>query len=208
MEFGEGLLTQRIIFKKVVWTINENDFIRMSYSWWRLIYRNNRSTVAGLILVIFPSCHCARYILGFQEYLVVKSIWACCLWIQAKIVVVCWDLLILQESLQPQLAAKLPTSQNQQSFYDYLERAVHDSSSSGRYSSRSPGWQSRYRQMLSSVENRTALALFVFKIDRFGKEMSIASASSESFTPRLINIKSRFTRIAICTSNGQRAFVF
>jgi hypothetical protein len=78
------------------------------------------------------------------------------------------------------------------------------SSSSGTYSSRSPGWQSSSRQMASSVEKRIARALFVFRIDRLASVMSTASASSVRLIPRLTSSRSRFTRIAMAASNRER----
>ena len=46
------------------------------------------------------------------------------------------------------------------------------------HSRRSPGWQSSSRQRASSVENRIALALFVFSTDRFAIVMPRRSARS------------------------------
>ena len=61
--------------------------------------------------------------------------------------------------------------------------------------------------MASSVEKRIARALLVFRIDRFGRVTSIASARVESFMPRLTSIKSKFTRMDMATSNRQRLIV-
>ena len=51
-------------------------------------------------------------------------------------------------------------------------------SSSGTNSKMSPGWQSSALQSASNVENRTALALLFFRMDRFAGVMPISSASS------------------------------
>ena len=48
--------------------------------------------------------------------------------------------------------------------------------SSGVYSRRSPGWQSSFRQMHSRVVKRITQAFLVFKIDRLGRMILIASA--------------------------------
>ena len=50
--------------------------------------------------------------------------------------------------------------------------------SSGTNCKISPGWQSKALHSASSVENRTALALLFFKIDKFAGVMPISSASS------------------------------
>ena len=50
--------------------------------------------------------------------------------------------------------------------------------SSGVYSNKSPGWQLRYLQMASSVENRIAFTLPVFRLDMFTFEIPTFSARS------------------------------
>ena len=52
---------------------------------------------------------------------------------------------------------------------------------SGMNSISSPGVQFRALQMVSSVEKRIALALFVLRIDRLFTEMPVSSESSLSF---------------------------
>lgn len=76
---------------------------------------------------------------------------------------------------------------------------VYSGSSRGssRYSRMSPGWQSRIRQMLSRVENLTALAFPVFNIERFDGVIFIFSASSPRDIFLLAIITSRLTTIAI-----------
>lgn len=70
----------------------------------------------------------------------------------------------------------------------------------GRYSSMSPGWQSRISQMLVRVEKRMALAFPVLRIDRLEGVISIRDASSPSDIFRLAIITSRF--IIIGTVKG------
>src|SRR5687767_6036222 len=65
------------------------------------------------------------------------------------------------------------------------------------HSSKSPGWQSSSRHRASSVENRTALALFVFSTDRFAIVIPIRSASSVSVRRRSSKRWSSLTRMAI-----------
>ncbi len=61
----------------------------------------------------------------------------------------------------------------------------------------SPGWHSNTSQMASRVENRTALAFPVFKIERFAVVIPIFSANSLDRILRLANITSRFKIIGI-----------
>ena len=70
-------------------------------------------------------------------------------------------------------------------------------SSSARYSSISPGWQSSARQIASSVVKRTARARPVLRTDRLTIEISTRSESSESDILRRASITSKFTIIAI-----------
>ena len=61
----------------------------------------------------------------------------------------------------------------------------------------SPGWQSKALQIASKVENLTALALPVFRIERFACVMPIFSASYCDDIFRLAIITSTFTMILI-----------
>ena len=70
-------------------------------------------------------------------------------------------------------------------------------SSSLRNSRISPGWQSRISQMVSSVENLTALAFPVFKTERFAGVIPTLSANSCDEILRFAIITSRFTIIGI-----------
>ena len=63
------------------------------------------------------------------------------------------------------------------------------------YSRMSPGWHSSSRQIASSVEKRTALALPVLRIDRFACVSPTRSASSESDILRRAIITSKLTII-------------
>ena len=69
--------------------------------------------------------------------------------------------------------------------------------SSGLYSNISPGWQLSSLQIASKVENRTALAFPVFRMERLAGVRSIFSASSPSEIFRFAIITSRFTIIGI-----------
>lgn len=53
------------------------------------------------------------------------------------------------------------------------------------YSIMSPGWQSKYSQMLSSVENLIALMFPFLILDILTREMPTASAISCTVQPRL-----------------------
>ena len=69
--------------------------------------------------------------------------------------------------------------------------------SSGWYSRISPGWQSSSRQSDSSVENLTALALPVFRMDRLASVTPTRSDSSVRDMRRSRRTRSRVTRMAI-----------
>ena len=68
------------------------------------------------------------------------------------------------------------------------------------YSRISLGWQLRVAQILLSVVNLIAFALFVFKIDKLDGVIFILSASSLDDIPLFAMIISRFTTIAKGTS--------
>jgi hypothetical protein len=59
----------------------------------------------------------------------------------------------------------------------------------------SPGWHSSAAHMASRLENLTALALLVFKIERFVTEMFVRADSSLRLILRFAIITSRFTII-------------
>ena len=63
------------------------------------------------------------------------------------------------------------------------------------YSSMSPGWQASSRQMASRVEKRMALALPVFRMERFACVRPTRSDNSPSEILRLAISTSRFTII-------------
>lgn len=70
--------------------------------------------------------------------------------------------------------------------------ASHSRSS---YARRSPGWQSSSRHNAASVENRIALALFVFRIERFARVIPTRSLRSVSVMPRRSSTRSSVTWI-------------
>ncbi|SEQ81021.1 hypothetical protein SAMN04488097_3087 [Epilithonimonas lactis] len=65
------------------------------------------------------------------------------------------------------------------------------------YSKISAGWQSKASQIASNVENRTAFAFPVFKMERLDSVRSTFSDSSFNDIFRLAIITSRFTIIGI-----------
>src|SRR5690554_3380826 len=82
-------------------------------------------------------------------------------------------------------------------FIHLLCRAVSSTSSS--HARMSPGWQFNSLQMASSVLNRMALALPVFRMERFAGVIPTRSESSFKEIFFLAISTSRFTMIGICS---------
>jgi L-iditol 2-dehydrogenase len=76
----------------------------------------------------------------------------------------------------------------------------HPGTTSGPYSRMSPGWHASSRQMASSVENLTALALPVLRIERLASVIPTRSARSVSEILRSTMTRSSRTIIAMSSS--------